>query len=189
MSWHVLHLDNCFDICHTSLNWQMLLRPPPANKSQHKLQHRTFYTGFMGAEETVQNSLLRNKMLNFCVIVTLNVRRGSVTNKCNTDNSLWWRMLFRGVRLWAAWSLEDLFMLPPMSRCHEDDWGWHDTLFLMSRDRFPGPVLTHFNTRSKYEDNMTHPELPLPRPPSHVLPESHGASTDQNLIKCWLVWY
>ena len=164
MSWHVLHLDNCFDICHTSLNWQMLLRPPPANKSQHKLQHRTFYTGFMGAEETVQNSLLRNKMLNFCVIVTLNVRRGSVTNKCNTDNSLWWRMLFRGVGLRAAWSLEDLFMLPPMSRCHEDDWGWHDTLFLMSRDRFPGPVLTHFNTRSKYEDNMTHPELPLPRP-------------------------
>ena len=56
--------------------------------------------------------------------------------------------------------IRDLFALPhDVTRMTEDGIA-HDTLFLMSRDRFPGPVLTHFNTRSagKYEDNMTHPD-------------------------------
>ena len=56
VSWHVPHLDNCFDICHTSLNWQMLpacAPPTPANKSQHKLKHSTFYCSFMEVLEFI----------------------------------------------------------------------------------------------------------------------------------------
>ena len=238
VSWHVPHLDNCFDICHTSLNWQMLpacAPPTPANKSQHKLKHSTFYCSFMEVLEFIVFYFVKCTV-KFCSWLILwlihkipkfpiesqghealmktngyfpisdEVSPGrSVTNKRNngpgneaSDNS----EETLQCRVVSCLVIRDLFVLPPMSRCHEDDGGWHRSWHTISHVSWqvPRPVLTHFNTRSagKYEDNMTHPDPATSSAQHHHMtrhmwPGGSGCltrplmETDQKLIKCWLV--
>ena len=133
--------------------------PTPANKSQHKLKHSTFYCSFMEVLEFIVFYLVKCTVrfcswLIFIVTDSQNVKipkfplesqvhealmktngyspisdevspGRSVTNTRNNGPGNENSEETLQCRVVSCLVIRDLFVLPPMSRCHEDDGGWH----------------------------------------------------------------